>query len=84
MTIDMMTTFFMWCTLLNGAVLLLTGCICVLAEKEWLYGIHHRLFGISRESFNAMIDLFIAMYKIIWITFNMVPYLALLVMKHLY
>ena len=81
---DMTATFFLWCTLLNGAVLLLGSVVCVFGDKDWMYGIHNRLFGISREHFNAMLDLFIAIYKIIWITFNAVPCLALLIMQHLY
>jgi len=84
MTINILAAFFLWCTILNGAVLLFSGSVCVFADKEWIYGIHNRLFGISRDSFNTMLDLFIAIYKIIWITFNLVPYLALLIMKHLY
>jgi len=84
MTIDTLATFFMWCSILNGAVLFFSGAIIICTDKDWIYNIHHQLFGISRDSFNALLDMFIAAYKLVYITFNLVPYGALLIMKHLY
>ena len=80
MTIDMLEQFFLWCTILNGATLLLSSLFCVCA-KEWIDSIHSRVFNLNRDSFNTLIVLFIAIYKIVFMTFNLFPYLALLILK---
>ena len=38
---------------------------------------HSKLFPISREAFDLTIYGFIGLYKIVFVTFNLVPYLAL-------
>jgi hypothetical protein len=81
MTIDMLEQFFLWCTILNGATLLLSALFCVCA-KDWIYSVHSKLFNISsRDSFNNLLEMFIAIYKIIFMTFNLFPYIALLLMN---
>ncbi len=78
MDIDSITSFFMWCTILNVALLVLSSLICVCAG-DWAYRIHSKLFPISRETFNVVIYSFIALYKILVIVFNLIPYIALLI-----
>ena len=78
MDIQTLTTFFMWCTILNVALLSLSSLICVCAG-DWAYRIHSKWFSISRETFNVAIYSFIALYKIFIFVFNFVPYIALLI-----
>ena len=78
MDIQTLTTFFMWCTILNVALLLLSSLICVCAA-DWAYRIHSKLFSISRETFNVVIYSFIALYKLLVIVFILIPYIALLI-----
>jgi hypothetical protein len=40
---------------------------------------NHKYFSISREAFNVVIVSFIGLYKIVVIVFNIVPYVALLI-----
>lgn len=81
MTIDALATFFLWCTILNGAVLLFSG-IFFLCAKDWICRMHCRIFGVSQETLCVVADTFFALYKTVFITFNLVPYLALIIMKH--
>ncbi len=78
MDIQTLTTFFMWCTILNVALLLLSSLICICAG-DWVYRIHSKLFSISKETFNVLIYSFIALYKLFVIVFNLIPYIALLI-----
>ena len=79
MDIQTVREFFMWCTIINGGVLVLSSLICV-SCGGWIYQIHSKWFPISREAFNVAIYSFIALYKMLFIVLNLVPYLALLIM----
>ena len=78
MDIQTLTTFFMWCTILNVALLLFSSLMCICAG-DWVYQIHSKLFSISKESFNVAIYSFIALYKLLVIVFILIPYIALLI-----
>ena len=78
MDIDSITAFFMWCTILNVALLLLSSLICLCAG-DWVYRIHSKWFSISRETFNVAIYSFIGLYKIFIFVFVLIPYIALLI-----
>ncbi len=76
MDIQMVTTFFMWCTILNAGLLVLSSLICVCAG-DWAYRIHSKLFSISRETFNVAIYSFLGLYKVLLLVFSLIPYIAL-------
>ncbi len=78
MDIQTLTTFFMWCTILNFALLLLSSLFCICAG-DWAYRMHSKLFSISKETFNVVIYSFIALYKLLVIVFILIPYIALLI-----
>ncbi|MBA7698890.1 hypothetical protein ES703_107573 [subsurface metagenome] len=78
MDIQTLTAFFMWCTILNFALLLLSSLI-YLCAGDWAYRIHSKWFSISRETFNVAFYSFIALYKLLVIVFNLIPYIALLI-----
>jgi hypothetical protein len=80
MNIQKLTAFFMWCTIING-VLLIFSLIIGVAGLDWAYSTQGRLFQISREFFNMAYYSFLGLYKIIWLAFNVVPYVALLIMR---
>ena len=46
MDIQLLTRFFMWCTILNGGLLMITAFICMFAG-DWAYKKQARLFAIS-------------------------------------
>ncbi len=78
MAIQTLTAFFMWCTILNFALLSFSSLMCIFVSDR-VYRIHSKWFPISREAFNVAIYSFIGLYKIFVIFFNLVPYIALLI-----
>ena len=80
MDIDSIRTFFMWCTILNVALLSLSSLMCICA-KDWAYRMHNKFYGISREAFNIAIYSFLGVYKVLIFVFCLIPYLALLIIK---
>jgi len=77
MDIQTLTTFFMWCTIINGALLVLSSLMCIYAG-DWVYRIHSKWFSISRETFNVAIYSFLGLYKALFFVFNLIAYVALL------
>ncbi len=78
MDIQTLTSFFMWCTVMNGALLVLWS-IMLLFAPDLVYRTQSRWFPISRETFNVVIYCFLGAFKIVFLAFNLVPYLALLI-----
>jgi hypothetical protein len=80
MTSDTLTEFFMWCSILNGG-LLLFWAILTLVARDWVYRVQHFWIPISRETFEVAFYGFLGFFKILFIVFNLVPWLALLLMR---
>jgi len=78
MDIDSIRAFFMWCTILNVALLVLSSLLCVCAA-DWVYRIHNKWFSISRETFNVAIYSFLGLYKVLVFVFSLIPYIALVI-----
>jgi len=76
MDIQTLTSFFMWCTVINVGLMLLAVLIIV-SIPDFVYRMHSRWIGISRETFNAVMYSTIAFYKTIFIFFNLVPWVVL-------
>lgn len=78
MSIEMLTAFFMWCTIINmGLMLFSFAMICL--GREWAFAVHHKLFKITREQFDAGIFFFLGAWKIIVFVFFVIPWIALLI-----
>lgn len=80
MALETIRAFFMWCTILNGALLILSFLICVFAG-DWVYQIHSKWFPIPRDTFNVVLYSFIGLFKIFFWVFNLIPYVALSIVK---
>jgi len=78
MDIQTLTTFFMWCTVMNGALLVLWTTMCILVP-DLVYRTQSKWFPIPRETFNVVIYAFLGLFKIVFLLFNVVPYVALLI-----
>ena len=76
MDIQILISFFMWCTILNIGLLMFSFLMLAVAG-DFVYRMHGKWFPMSRERFNAVIYSFIGFYKIIVIVFNVVPWIAL-------
>lgn len=80
MDIQTLTTFFMWCTIINGGMLIFAALMFLLIP-DFIYRVHTRWIAMSRESFNAVIYSALTFFKIIFIFFNLVPWLVLLIIR---
>jgi hypothetical protein len=78
MEMQILTDFFKWCTILNGGLLIFSSFM-LLCVGDLVYRIHSKWFPMSREAFNVVIYSFVGVFKLIWIAFNVVPYVALLI-----
>lgn len=78
MDITTVRAFFMWCTIINVGLLGLSCLVCAYLS-DFSYQMNHRMFSISRETFNIAFCTFIGLLKIFVIVFNLVPYIALLI-----
>jgi hypothetical protein len=75
-----MKDFFMWCSIINGSLLILSFLIFVFAG-EWVYRMHSKWFAISREVFNAALYCFLGLFKILFLVFNLVPYIVCVILE---
>ena len=80
MDIETLTTFFMWCTIINGGLFVVSAITCLLL-KNWAFRMHSKMFGISRDAFNVSTYAFLGLFKIVFLVFNVVPYVALLIIR---
>ncbi len=78
MDIQKLKSFFMWCTIINGILLVFSIALCVLIP-DLIYSIHGRLFNITHETLDVLVYSFLGLFKIVWLVFNVTPYIALLI-----
>jgi len=78
MDIQSLTLFFQWCTIINVGVLFFLALIYV-AAPNLAYRLQSRWFPISRETFDIVFYAFIGFFKAIVLVFNVVPWIALLI-----
>ena len=78
MEITTLTTFFMYCTVINAGILILWSLI-FLSAPDFVYRTQSRWFAISRENFDLVFYSFLGVFKVFFVVFNLVPWLALLI-----
>ncbi len=78
MDLQTLTTFFMWCSIINGSLLILWTAFLVLAP-DLVYRTQSKWFPIPRETFNVVIYSLLGSFKIVLLVFSVVPYVALLI-----
>ena len=78
MLVETLTSFFMWCTIINAAIFV-TWSVLLMTMPDLIYKKHSALFPISRQTYDATIYGFLGICKIFFVTFSLVPYLALLI-----
>ena len=78
MSIETARHILLWCTVINYAVLLLWFLFFSLAHDS-IYRLHARWFRLPVEQFDAIHYGGMAIYKVGVLLFNLVPYVALLI-----
>ncbi len=80
MTLDTLTTFLGWCTVINFG-LLIFSTIMIVAMRSKIAGFHAKLFGLTDLETNKAYFSFLSIYKVGIILLNFVPWVALKVMS---
>jgi hypothetical protein len=80
MDLETLRAFFMWCSIINVALLIFSFVICA-TGRNLIHSFHSRIFPMSEETFYAIIYSWLGLYKIIIFTFNIIPYIALSIIK---
>ena len=75
MTLETLTSFLAWCTLINLVILILWWLVLAFGGA-WMRSMHRKWFDLSDESFAAVHYRVIAYFKVLWVVFNLTPYLA--------
>jgi hypothetical protein len=76
MSIAIARDVLLWCAVINYGVLLVWFLFFLLAH-DWMYRLHGRWFHLSVEQFDALHYASMALFKIGILLFNLVPYVAL-------
>lgn len=79
-SIETLTTFLGWCTVLNLGVLSLAAIFLIIMRTP-ISSLHSRLFGLSQDDLSRAYFQYLAQYKIAIFVLNIAPYLALKVMQ---
>ena len=78
MGISTLRDFFMWCTIINGG-LLAVWTFCCACSPDLVYRTQRWLFPASKDVFTIVIYSFLGIFKLFFLMFNLVPYIALLI-----
>jgi hypothetical protein len=78
MSIEMVRSALLCCTIMNYAILLAWFLLFILAH-DWMYLSLGRWFHLSVETFNTVHYAGMGIYKIGILLFNLIPYIALLI-----
>ena len=79
MNIEMFTEFFFWCSVINGALLAL-WTVSMMFAPDLVYRTQFRWFPVSQEAFGEIMYRFIGLFKLLFLVFNLVPWMALKLM----
>ena len=76
--VQTLTSFFMWCTILNGGLLILL-VLLFKSAPDLIYRTQKFWCPLSRETFDVVLYGYLGIFKIFFLMFNAVPYVALLI-----
>ncbi len=80
MDIDKITELFKWMMIINIG-LLLFSTFAVITMKSLMLKMHSKMFGVSETQISTIVYAYLGMYKVLIIVFNIVPFIALLIIN---
>jgi cytochrome c biogenesis protein CcdA len=80
MTIEILTSFFGWMSVLTGGLLVFWGLWIMLAP-DFTYKLQSKFFPIERKTYDIVIYSFLGIAKLFFLFFCIAPYLALLIIQ---
>lgn len=78
-TLQTLTEFLGWASVINIGILLITSVLLILM-RETIMHIHSKMFGLDTKHLSKAYFQYLAQYKILIYVFNIVPYIALKIM----
>lgn len=78
MDVSTLTTVFMWCIIINVGILSV-WMIVFTAAPEFTYRLQTKFFPMPRETYTVVNYGALGLYKIVFMVFVLVPYVALLI-----
>ena len=78
-SIETLTEFFGWCSVINIGVLMVAAFALVVIRKP-IVKIHAKMFGLNESELSLLYIQYLGNYKIALIVLNLVPYIALKLM----
>ena len=78
MQIQRLSAFFLWCSIINGVLLALAILGTAFAPQAGMT-IQSQWFHVAPEEVAVGMYVFLGIFKVFWLVFNVVPYLALLI-----
>lgn len=79
MTLDLLTRFLAWFTLINYALLIFSW-LAFLGMRDFVMGIHNATMRVPKDDLPRLYFQFFAFYKVLILTFGFVPYIVLRLM----
>ncbi len=73
-------SFFGWCTLINGGLFAFWAIFVKLAP-DLVYRTQKTWVDISRETFHLVVYCLLGVFKIVFLVFNVVPYIVLSILQ---
>lgn len=80
MELDTLQSFLGWSLLIN-CVLYAISVVAVMTMRDWMGNLHAKMFGLDAAKVPSLLYGYIAIYKLLIITFNFVPWLAVVIMN---
>lgn len=78
MSIYAITKVFGWMTLINLGIFVLAALMCLFASN-FIARVHGKMFDLPPETIKATLYGFLGIYKLLFIVFCLVPWLAFLI-----
>lgn len=78
-SLESLATFFGWCAVLNIGFLLLT-VLMVMLMRDFMTGMHSRIFGVNEADLPAIYFRYMAHYQSLTLVFSVMPWIALKIM----
>jgi len=76
MSIEDLAAILGWCTVVNFGILALSTVLMLCIRKP-IQAIHTRMTNLSAEQLDQAYFQYLAQFKLVWIVFNLTPYLAI-------
>jgi len=80
MELQTLESFFLWCSIING-IIYLEWVLLLMFVPNVVYRLQRRWFPILRENYDIIMYTLLGAFKIFYIFFNVVPYLALVIIN---